>query len=286
MHQAIEQQKDFGLLSIRASAEGTVDKLYLTHTMDRLIDHSISVTGTSLTSSTTSVGEIVLIEDNDNFIRREHPFGLPDYPFGTTWRPGAPGIYYIHAVARDKISQNLILSAPIKITSTSSTGFLPEITMNKVATNMVYTGPTSVSLQATATDRDGHIQQVAFYENGRLIDTVVASPYSTSMDINASGMYEVYAVASDDDGNDITTVVQRIKVNEVEDLLAPLTVSPVSTFAGGTVNLTANYRATGYLLFHYDRPCLCKWSIRWGGRTITIHTSRIRRGRPRTRLYL
>ena len=193
LHQAIEQQKDFGLLSIRASAEGTVDKLYLTHTMDRLIDHSISVTGTSLTSSTTSVGEIVLIEDNDNFIRREHSFGLPDYPFGTTWRPEHLVSITFMPWLEIKISQNLILSAPIKITSTSSTGFLPEITMNKVATNMVYTGPTSVSLQATATDRDGHIQQVAFYENGRLIDTVVASPYSTSMDINASGMYEVYA---------------------------------------------------------------------------------------------
>ena len=38
------------------------------------------------------------------------------------------------------------------------------------------------------------------------------------MEINASGMYEVYAVASDDDGNDITSSVQRIKVNEIEDL--------------------------------------------------------------------
>ena len=249
-----------------------------------LIDHSISVTGTSLKRNG---GEIVLIEDNDNFIRREHSFGLPDYPFGTTWRPGAPGIYYIHAVARDKISQNLILSAPIKITSTSSTGFLPEIEMSKVATDMVYTGPTSVSLQATATDRDGHIQQVAFYENGRLIDTVVASPYSTVLDINASGMYEVYAVASDDDGNDITSVVQRIKVNEVEDILAPLAVSPASTFAGGNHQPNRQLSSTiGYLLFHYDRPCLCKWSICWGGRTITIHTSRIWRGGPWTRLYL
>ena len=56
-----------------------------------------------------------------------------------------------------------------------------------------------------------------------------ASPYEASYDINASGLYEVYAVASDDDGNDITSTVQRIKVNEAEDTEDILTVSSDST---------------------------------------------------------
>ena len=62
-----------------------------------------------------------------------------------------------------------------------------------------------------------------------------ASPYEASYDINASGLYEVYAVASDDDGNDITSTVQRIKVNEAEDTEDILTVSSDSTVTRGSV---------------------------------------------------
>ena len=36
---------------------------------------------------------------------------------------------------------------------------------------------------------------------------------------------EVYAVASDDDGNDITSTVQRIKVLEPGDVVEPLVLS-------------------------------------------------------------
>ena len=240
---AMEEQQELGNLSIRTSTEATADKLYLFHSMDRLIENNVSMSGTSLAPT----GDLWLTEDNDNFIRREHSFGLNHFPFGATWSPGAPGNYYVYAVARDKESNNSVLSSPILITATTSTGELPEVEMAELAPVRNYVGAAeTISLSATASDADGHVQQVAFYVNGALVGVDASSPYEASYDINASGLYEVYAVASDDDGNDIISTVQRIKVNELEDKEDVLTVGTVASASLGSVaQLTATFKSPG-----------------------------------------
>ena len=202
--------------------------------------------GTSLASNLPA-GNLWLTEDSDNFIRREHSFGLTNHPFGVTWSPGAPGNYYVYAVARDKESNNSVLSSPILITATTSTGELPEVEMAELAPVRNYVGAAeTISLSATASDADGHVQQVAFYVNGALVGVDASSPYEASYDINASGLYEVYAVASDDDGNDITSTVQRIKVNELEDKDDVLIVGSVASASLGSVaQLTATFKSPG-----------------------------------------
>ena len=110
---------------------------------------------------------------------------------------------------------------------------------------MIYSGPLqNISLSAVATDSDGYVQQVAFYVNGELVGTDTSSPYEASYDVNGSGIYEVYAVASDDDGNDITSSVQRIKVLEPGDVVEPLVLSAsASTYLGGMADVSALYKS-------------------------------------------
>ena len=70
--------------------------------------------------------------------------------------------------------------------------------------------------------------------NGDFAGSDTSSPYGASYDINASGIYEVYAMASDDDGNDITSTVKRIKVVEAIDVADPITINDIpSTYLGG-----------------------------------------------------
>ena len=93
-------------------------KLNLYHKMDQFLTGTASVTGTSLT---TGGGTVYLFDNDfeppngipDNLIRRDHSYGLPFYPFGRTWSPGAPGTYYIYSVAMDTISRNLVMSEPV-----------------------------------------------------------------------------------------------------------------------------------------------------------------------------
>jgi len=116
---------------------------------------------------------------------------------------------------------------------------------------MLYTGSLqSVNLSARATDGDGYVQQVAFYANGELVGVDTSSPYEGSFDINGSGLYEVYAVASDDDGNDITSTVQRIKVLEPGDIDEPLSLEASATsYLGGVGQVTALYKSPSGLSY-------------------------------------
>ena len=89
--------------------------------------------------------------------------------------------------------------------------------------------------------------EVRFYGNGELLGIDDTAPFEGSIDIDASGHYEVYAVVSDDDGNDITSTVQRIVVNTAgepteDDMGVGLVLGTAqATYLGGTARLSANY---------------------------------------------
>ncbi|MFL2913992.1 MAG: Ig-like domain-containing protein [Opitutales bacterium] len=249
---AIENQSNLGLLSFFTNDEASVDQLNLYHKMDQILTGTPSVTGTSLT---TGGGTVYLFDNDfeplngipDNLIRRDHSYGLPFYPFGRTWTPGAPGSYYINSVAMDTISRNLVMSEPILITATSGTGLVPTIELDPVSSPMTYSGTLeTVNLSARALDLDGKVIEVRFYGNGRLLSRDATVPYEATLDVNASGHYEVYAVVSDDDGNDITSTVQRIVVNsanETREDAVTLSVSPPSSFLGGFSTITGNFKS-------------------------------------------
>jgi len=249
LNHAIENQVSLGLLSFFTSDEATDDQLFLYHKMDQFLTGSASVTGSSLTVS----GGTIFLNDNDfeipngipdNLIRRDHSYGLPFYPFGQTWSPGAPGIYYIYSVAMDTISRNLVMSNPVFITATTGTGIVPVIEMESVSSPRTFSGsPQTISLNASAFDPDGKVIEVSFYANGTLLSRDATSPYEAELDFNASGHYEVYAVVSDDDGNDITSTVQRIVVNTVDEPQAnPLIVTPPENiFYGGVASVISTF---------------------------------------------
>ena len=154
---AMEEQQELGNFSIRTSTEATADKLYLFHSMDRLIENNVSMSGTSLADRRSLAHRRQ---------RQFHPPGaflrLKSFSIWSYLSPGAPGNYYVYAVARDK-SNNSVLSSPILITATTSTGELPEVEMAELAPVRNYVGAAeTISLSATASDADGHVQQVAF----------------------------------------------------------------------------------------------------------------------------
>ncbi len=249
LRDAIENQSNLGLLSFFTNDEASDDQLNLYHKMDQFLTGTASVTGTSLT---TGGGTVYLFDNDfeppngipDNLIRRDHSYGLPFYPFGRTWSPGAPGTYYIYSVAMDTISRNLVMSEPVVITSTSGTGIVPTIELDPVSTPMTYSGtPQTVQLKASALDLDGKVIEVRFYVNGRQVRRDDTSPYEAEFDMNASGHYEVYAVVSDDDGNDITSTVQRIVVNtDNEPQANPVVVTaPGTTYLGGVASVYSTF---------------------------------------------
>ena len=84
------------------------------------------------------------------------------------------------------------------------------------------------------------------YVNGIQIgEPDTASPYSVDWEVNATGHYDVYAIARDNVSNVTTSNVTRIIISESDEIPAePITfTSSESMFLGGTDTISANYKA-------------------------------------------
>ena len=155
----------------------------------------------------------------DNIVRKQSSFGGGEYPFGMTWVADEVGSYSIFSVAKDSDGNGSVTVSKSRLITVVDAK--PDATpshFNSIPDKIEYSSSgTSVSMSANAHDPDGNVIAVQFYTNGRLVDEVYQSPYSSSLDINASGHYEIHAVAVDDDGNEVVSNVERVVVNEVMD---------------------------------------------------------------------
>jgi hypothetical protein len=88
----------------------------------------------------------------------------------------------------------------------------PVVTFTSPADNASFTQGTAITLTATATDADGSIASVKFYDGTTLLTTDNASPYTYSWTGATVGSHTVKAVATDNSGN-TTEAVITIKVN-------------------------------------------------------------------------
>jgi len=80
---------------------------------------------------------------------------------------------------------------------TDSANASPMLTMSSPGPGTVYSSPGAVSLAASATDADGTVSRVDFYQNGALIGSDATSPYGVDVSGLADGPYAFTAVATD-----------------------------------------------------------------------------------------
>jgi beta-glucanase (GH16 family)/PKD repeat protein len=76
----------------------------------------------------------------------------------------------------------------------------PIVNLTAPANNAVFTAPASISLEATATDANGTVTKVDFYNGATLLGTDQTSPYSFTWTDVAPGTYTVTAKATDNEG--------------------------------------------------------------------------------------
>jgi GH35 family endo-1,4-beta-xylanase len=88
----------------------------------------------------------------------------------------------------------------------------PTVAFTSPADNAAFTVGTSITLSATASDADGSVASVKFYDGSTLLTTDNSSPYSFSWTNATAGSHTVKAVATDNSGN-TTEVSITIKVN-------------------------------------------------------------------------
>ncbi len=121
-------------------------------------------------------------------------------PYAVNWTGVGAGTYALKAVATDNRGASAT-SATRRITVSAPTAanVAPHVSMTSPSDGGSFVAGASVTFAATATDKDGTIQNVRFYLGTRLVATDTTSPYSTRWPA-VVGSHSVTAVATDNQG--------------------------------------------------------------------------------------
>ena len=88
----------------------------------------------------------------------------------------------------------------------------PTASITSPSDGTVYTSPANITINATASDSDGTVSKVEFYENGTLLGTDTTAPYSWTWNNPAIGTYNLRAVAYDNDQNPMASNTVSVSV--------------------------------------------------------------------------
>jgi RHS repeat-associated protein len=131
-------------------------------------------------------------------------------PYSFTWANVAAGSYSITAKATDNAgSVTTTSAATITVTAVNVP---PTVSLANTLNGAVFTAPAAITLNATASDSDGTISKVDFYEGTNLLGSDTTSPFSFVWSNAPAGSYNITAKATDNRGAVSTSSVSNINV--------------------------------------------------------------------------
>ncbi len=159
-------------------------------------------------------------------------------PYGFTWNNPPAGTYNVTAKATDN-------SGAVTSSNTSAiTVYVPDVppvvSITSPSADAVYTEPADVTISATASDADGTIKKVDFYNLDSLLYSDSTAPYSFIWSGIIAGNYSITAVAADNVGSITTSTIVPFIVNPVVINQLP-TVAITSPVNNATFTAPANF---------------------------------------------
>ncbi|MCW8129499.1 MAG: tandem-95 repeat protein [Planctomycetota bacterium] len=115
----------------------------------------------------------------------------------------------------------------------------PAVAITSPADNAVFTAGSDVAIAASATDSDGSVAKVEFYEGAHKLGEDTAAPFAFTWTTPPAGAYTLTAVATDNLGAQTVSAGVAIVVNAKP--LAAISAAPTS----GVAPLTVSFSASG-----------------------------------------
>ena len=119
-------------------------------------------------------------------------------PYATTWTPTTAGTYGLTAIATD--SAGGVTNSAARTVTVQGANQLPNVSLTSPVANQSFTAPANISLAAMASDADGNIARVEFFQGSTLIGSATAAPYGAAWNNVPAGNYILTAKATDDLG--------------------------------------------------------------------------------------
>ena len=119
----------------------------------------------------------------------------------------------------------------------------PVVALSAPVNNASFNAPATIQLSASASDTDGTIVRVEFYQGAALLGSVAAAPYNFSWNNVAGGNYSLTAKAVDNKGAVTTSAVVNITVKSnappTVNVTAPANNASFTAPASITINASA-----------------------------------------------
>src|SRR5262249_9401677 len=152
-------------------------------------------------------------------------------PFSFDWTSAPAGNYALTARATDNLGA-VTTSAAVNIVINPGANSPPAVSITSPADGATFTAPASVTINADASDVDGTVTKVDFYNGTTLLGTDTTNPYSFSWPNVAEGTYTLTAKATDNVGAVTTSSPVTITVNPAGN--TPPTISITAPSNGAT----------------------------------------------------
>ena len=206
-------------------------------------------------------------------------------PYSFTWNGATEGAHSLTAVATDNEGA-ATTSAIVNITVNQPIpNVAPTVNISAPSDNASFVFGNAITLIADASDSDGTVTSVEFYDGAILLSTDTTAPYSFTWSGAAEGAHIVTAVATDDDGDvsvsgDVNiTITPPPNVDPTVAITAPATNATFTV--GDAINITADAAdsdGTVTSVDFYDGATLLStdttapYSFVWNGATEGAHS--------------
>ncbi|MFB6456341.1 glycosyl hydrolase family 18 protein [Chitinophaga sp. Hz27] len=196
-------------------------------------------------------------------------------PYSYTWNSVTAGTYVLKAIATDNKSASTT-SAQVTITVTGTANQAPTVKLTSPANGSVYTAPATISIAANASDTDGVVKRVTFYNGSSVLAIDSVAPYTYSWTNVAGGSYKIKAIATDNMGANSITDSVSVTVNSankppIVSITAPannaaytapasVTITANASDSDGTVKQVAFYNGSTLLATDSTSPYSYTWT--------------------------
>ncbi len=130
-------------------------------------------------------------------------------PHTASWSATSAGTYSLTAVAHDADGGSST-SGAVSVTVRTATNQPPTASLATNGTS--FTAPASITLTATASDPEGQLARVEFFNGSTRLSTDTTAPYSFTWSNVAAGTYSLTAVAYDAAGASATSAARSVTV--------------------------------------------------------------------------
>jgi lysophospholipase L1-like esterase len=128
-------------------------------------------------------------------------------------------------------------SSSVSAASCTVSNQAPAVSINSPVSNTNYIAPAGIAINASATDADGTVSKVEFYNGNTLLGSDAASPYSFVWNNVAAGTYTLTARATDNSG--AVTISSAVAIT-VSTACTPTAITPYVQVNGEAWTQTAS----------------------------------------------